>query len=68
MIRKEIEQYIGQTVKVQYINLAGKTNEQIMILETISLKKAHFLLYDAEEDIEVSIRFENMIKIEYNLE
>jgi ribosome maturation factor RimP len=64
MTHTELEQYIGQTVKVQYINLAGKKNQQVMILETISLKKAHFLLYDPEEDIEVSIRFENIIKIE----
>jgi len=49
---------------VQYINLAGKKNEQVLILETISLKRAHFLLYDTEEDIEISILFENIIKIE----
>ncbi len=64
MTRSEVEAYIGKTGKVQYINLAGKINEQIMVLETVSLRRAHFLLYDTIEDIEISILFENIKKIE----
>jgi hypothetical protein len=66
MTRSEVEQHTGETVRVQYINSAGKKNEQILILEVISLKHAHFLLYDTDEDIEISILFENIIKIERN--